>query len=150
MRLLVLVRYCTPAHRFLHVVCAGVASLHAADNVRVTRVGDAEHADAEVAAARRAELDVRAAVVVHTDASKVSVVLDLRAHQRRAVARDKNELRLAAAQCLERLVQAKAVLATLHHKLKARVHAVLCCALLRDDHCVCFWLWRREQSPKSK
>jgi len=46
------------------------------------------------------------------------VVLNLRAHQRRAVVREKNELRLATTEHLQGLREAKAELAALHDELK--------------------------------
>lgn len=108
--------------------------LHAADDVRVTRVGDAHDTDAEELTARGAELDVRALVVVHADTRKVSVVLDLRAHQGRAVVRDEDKLRLAATEGVQGLLEAKAELATLHDKLEAGVDVVLRRELLRLTH----------------
>ena len=63
-----------------------------ASDIRVTGVGDAENTDAEVATAGSAEVDVRAAVVVDAGLRKMSVVLDLRAHQRGAVVRDDHKL----------------------------------------------------------
>ena len=92
--------------------------LHATDDIRVTRVLDAETADAIVATAGSAKLDVGALVVVDTDAGKMCVVLNLRAHQRRAVVREKNKLRLATTEHLQGMREAKAELATLHDELK--------------------------------
>ena len=114
--------------------------LHAADDVRVTGVGDAHDADAEELTAGGAELDVRALVVVHADTRKVSVVLDLRAHQGGAVVRDEDKLRLAAAEGVQGLLEAKAELAALHDKLKAGVDVVLRRELLRlsHNHCISF------------
>lgn len=122
--------------------------LHAADDVRVTRVGDAHDTDAEELTARGAELDVRALVVVHADTRKVSVVLDLRAHQGRAVVRDEDKLRLAATEGVQGLLEAKAELAALHDKLEAGVDVVLRRELLRltHNHCVSF----RKQKQKYK
>ena len=122
--------------------------LHAADNIRVTGVSDAHDADAEELTAGGAELDVRALVVVHADTRKVSVVLDLRAHQGGAVVRDEDKLRLAAAEGVQGLLEAKAELAALHDKLKAGVDVVLRRELLRlsHNHCISF----RKQTNKNK
>ena len=67
---------------------------------------------------------------------KVSVVLDLRAHQRGAVVGDDHKLGLALAEGLEGLVEAKAVLAALHDKSELGVDAFLGLLLFLDDHCV--------------
>ena len=123
--------------------------LHAADDVRVTGVGDAHDTDAEELTAGGAELDVRALVVVHADTRKVSVVLDLRAHQGGAVVRDEDKLRLAAAEGVQGLLEAKAELAALHDKLKAGVDVVLRRELLRlsHNHCISF---RKQTNKKTK
>ena len=109
-----------------------------ASDIRVTGVGDAENTDAEVATAGSAEVDVGAAVVVDAGLGKVSVVLDLRAHQRGAVVGDDHKLGLALAEGLEGLVEAEAVLAALHDESKLGVDAFLGLLLFLDDHC--FWL----------
>ena len=65
---------------------------HGADDIRVTGVSDAENANTEVATAGSAEVDVGTAVVVDAGLRKVSVVLDLRTHKRRAVVGDDHKL----------------------------------------------------------
>jgi len=50
---------------------------HAANNVRITRIGDAEGCDAEIFPARRAELNVVTGVVVHAGLRQHSVVFYL-------------------------------------------------------------------------
>ncbi len=51
------------------------ASRQVAHNIRITRIGDGQAADAEILTARRAEIDVVAGVVVHTGLRKHRVVL---------------------------------------------------------------------------
>ena len=69
---------------------------------------------------------------------KVSVVLNLRAHKRRAVVGDDHKLGLALAEGLEGLVEAKAVLAALHDEGELGVDTLLGLLLFLDDHfCVC-------------
>jgi hypothetical protein len=63
-----------------------------AHDVRVANVGDREDRRPEHLSASSAEGDVVAAVVVHRRLGKHRIVLDLRLAQRRAVARDEDEL----------------------------------------------------------
>ena len=63
-----------------------------ASDIRVTGVGDAENTDAEVTTAGSAEVDVGPAVVVDAGLRQMSVVLNLRAHQRGAVVGDDHKL----------------------------------------------------------
>ena len=74
---------------------------------------------------------------------KVSVVLDLRAHQRGAVVGDDHKLGLTLAEGLESLVETKAVLAALHDESKLGVDTFLGLLLFLDDH-FCVWLLRTQ------
>merc|ERR1712014_331426 len=84
------------------------------EDVRVTRVGDGQAAHPVVLPARRPEIDVVPAIVVHAGLA-----------ERRAVAADHDELALAAPQALEHGLVAERVLATLHHEGQAAVDVVL-------------------------
>jgi len=105
------------------------------DDIRVTSVSDGDNTDAEVATASSAELDVVALVVVDSDTGKVSVVLDLRTHEGRAVVGDEDELGAAVAEGLEGLLHAKDVLAGLDHKLQTGIEVVLSGSLLSLCSC---------------
>merc|ERR1712014_537126 len=85
------------------------------EDVRITRVGDGQAAHPVVLPARRPEIDVVPAIVVHAGLAEHGVVLDLALPERRAVAADHDELALAA----------ERVLATLHHEGQAAVDVVL-------------------------
>ena len=122
--------------------------LGGASDIRVTRVGDAEDTDTEVTTAGSAEVDVGATVVVDVGLRKVSVVLNLRTHKRRAVVGDDHKLGLALAEGLEGLVEAEAVLAALHDEGELGVDTLLGLLLFLDDHFdfeakVCFILSKR-------
>merc|ERR1711907_168942 len=95
------------------------------EDVRITRVGDGQAAHPVVLPARRPEIDVVPAVVVHAGLAEHGVVLDLALPERRAVAADHDELALAAPQALEHGLVAERVLATLHHEGQAAVDVVL-------------------------
>jgi len=105
------------------------------DDIRVTSVSDGDNTDAEVATASSAELDVVALVVVDSDTGKVSVVLDLRTHEGRAVVGNEDELGTAVAEGLEGLLHAKDVLAGLDHKLQTGIEVVLSGSLLSLCSC---------------
>lgn len=70
---------------------------HRTNDIRVARVGDRENSDAEVTAARSPEVDVRPVVVVDSGPAQMSVVLNLRPDESRAVARNDNKLCCACA-----------------------------------------------------
>merc|ERR1712048_662186 len=80
------------------------------EDVRVTRVGDGQAAHPVVLPARRPEIDVVPAIVVHAGLAEHGVVLDLA---------------LPAPQALEHGLVAERVLATLHHEGQAAVDVVL-------------------------
>ena len=61
---------------------------HGADDIRITRVSDAEARHAEVFTTRCAQLDVVAGVVMHTSLGKHGVVFDLRLAKSWAVVGD--------------------------------------------------------------
>jgi len=112
------------------------------DDIRVTSVSDGDDTDTEVATASSAELDVVALVVVDGDTSKVSVVLDLGAHEGRAVVGDDDKLGSAVAEGLEGLLHAKDILARLDHKLQTSVEVILSGVLLALCSCGgCHFEW---------
>jgi len=94
------------------------------NNIRVTRVSDSEHGDTEVATAGGTEVGVVAVVVGDVALAEHGVVLNLRLAEGRAVARDDDELSLAAAERLDGGLVAEAVLATLHDKRQLGVDVV--------------------------
>ena len=117
-------------------LCASVPLFggHGADDIGVAGVRDAERAHAEVLAARRAQIDVVAAVVVHARLGQHGVVLDLGLAQRRAVVGDDDELALAASQRLERGGVAQRVLAGLHNQRQPVVDRLLRLLRLLGGH----------------
>merc|ERR1712194_527633 len=105
------------------VICLLVAR-QGADDVRVTWVGDRQAADPVVTTARRAQLVVVAAEMVHAHLGKHGVVLNLTLPQGGAIACNEDQFRLTLAQTLQRRRVAQGVLAALHDQTQPSIDAV--------------------------
>jgi hypothetical protein len=124
----------------------GVSLLHRVEDVAVSRIGDGHNGAAEELTAGSAEEVVVASKVVHVSLGEHGVVLELRAAEGRAVARDDDELGIALrernvnpprggggargepthrADGLDGLLVSHSELARLDNKLDARVDSLL-------------------------
>lgn len=111
---------------------------HRLDNVRVSRISDAEGADAEVFSTSSAQFHVVAVVVVHSSLGEHRVVFDLRLPQRRSVIRDDYQLCLSCTKSLQSLFVTQNELSWFHNESQSRIDGLeSLLRLLRGHHLGC-------------
>ncbi len=97
---------------------------HAADDVTVTWICDAEGAHSEVFTTGCSKLDVVTGVVVDTGLGQHGVVFNLAFPEWGCVVGQDDQFAFALPQGFECLFVTKMILATLHHQLEASVDAL--------------------------
>jgi len=115
-------RYTT--HEYVLLASLSFCSRHAANDIGVTWISDAQRRHPVVLAARRTELNVVAGVVMHARLSQHRVVLNLALTQWRRVVRNDDKFSLALTKSLQRLSVAEHELTALHNQCQTSIDAL--------------------------
>jgi len=110
------------------LLCRSLSSLtlccrHAANDVRVSRISDAESCNSVVFAAGCAELYVITSVMMNSSLSQHCIVLDLTLPKWRSVVSNDDKLCLALSKRLQCLPISQNVFTTFHDKCESSVNA---------------------------
>merc|ERR1719206_642820 len=99
-------------------------SRHGSDNVRISRISDAQHRHAEILSTSSSQLDVVPCVMMNTCLGQHGVVLDLTLAELWCVGADDDQLCFALSKCFQRASVPEGIFPTFHDESQSGVNAL--------------------------